>query len=94
MSVNSLVHIDLHGCYYIPDRGVAAVADKCTNLRTIVLQHTKVGDTTAMLLARGCTKLQSINFNNTAVTDAGVSALVERCPELRVVCLENCKVGF
>ena len=75
--------LNLFGCKGISDSGVVALATRCTALKDLSLDHTRISDAAVSAVAMNCPLLEDLSlWDCDGVTDESIIALVERCPKI------------
>lgn len=89
-ALGAVVDVNLSGCEFLTEESVVILAQHCTNLRSVDLRRTSMGDTALAALGEFCNKLRVVILDDCLqVTDEGLSSLADGCPNLREVSLRG-----
>ena len=88
-----LQHLDLSRCESLTDRGLKAVAMRCSGLRFIALECCFcITDLGVKAIAKQCPSLMHVDLKRcTQVTDSGIQSIVASCKNIETLILSGCK---
>ncbi|KAI3943294.1 hypothetical protein MKW98_029438 [Papaver atlanticum] len=84
---------------HITDKGLEALAERCSSLETIDLSCCSITDKGLEALAKCCSSLKEVKLSGCrSITDSGISFLIQNCGELHTLSIDSCSkitgIGF
>lgn len=88
------LHVDGWKANRIGDRGLAAVAQKCSSLQELVLIGVNLTSLSLELIATNCPTLERLALcGSDTFGDAEMSCVASKCSALRKLCIKACPVS-